>query len=123
MSVITSLSWIPKGAARKHPVRFELSPHEYLRIKKLAKEEDGGRGIVTATEGGGEDEGDDEGGADIADLPAELRMDEYDDEDDEPALFENNDDLDDDEYDDFAQMYVLSAHAAQRHFYFHYDFN
>lgn len=97
MSLITSLSWIPKGAARKHPVRFELSPHEYLRIKRKAKEEE--EGAATEAEGGNGAIG-----ASMADLPAELRMDEYDDEDDEPTLCENNDELDEEEYDDFAQM-------------------
>jgi hypothetical protein len=35
--MITSLTWVPKGAARSRPVRFELSKEEYARIKNLAK--------------------------------------------------------------------------------------
>lgn len=35
--MITSLTWIPKGAARTRPVRFELSAAELTRVRALAK--------------------------------------------------------------------------------------
>lgn len=38
--MITALTWVPKGAARLKPVRFELSQDEYARIKLLAKAEE-----------------------------------------------------------------------------------
>ena len=37
--MISSLTWIPRGAARSHPVKFELSPEELENIKKLAEKE------------------------------------------------------------------------------------
>lgn len=37
VQMISSLAWVPKGAPRQHPVRFELSPEEYARVKSLAK--------------------------------------------------------------------------------------
>lgn len=76
--MITALTWIPRGAARQKPVRYELSPEEYSRIKNMAEAEQ----AATDDEHAGENEAlrstasvDDEG-----ELPAELRMDEYDDE-------------------------------------------
>ena len=91
--MITSLTWVPKGVARARPVRFELSPEEYQRIKSMANaeqvkeregEEDhealgltfkGGAAVVAMDE--------DEEAVDVSDLPAELRMDAYDDDDDD----------------------------------------
>ena len=35
--MISALHWIPKGAARAKPARFELSPEELQRIKALAE--------------------------------------------------------------------------------------
>ena len=90
--MITSLTWVPKGVARARPVRFELSPEEYQRIKLMAsaeqaKEREGeadhealgltfkGAAVVAMD--------DDEEAVDVSDLPAELRMDAYDDDDDD----------------------------------------
>jgi hypothetical protein len=39
VAMISCLSWVPKGAAREKPVRFELSADEYSRIQLLAKAE------------------------------------------------------------------------------------
>lgn len=112
--MITSLTWIPKGAARTRPVRFELSAAELSRVRALAKYEilpsttliddahiltfylNNFRNEEEGLEGGkqeGEGEGsEDEDGAmdaenddevDDSELPAELRMNEYDDDEDE----------------------------------------
>lgn len=35
--MISALTWIPRGAARAHPVRFELSADEVKRIETIAK--------------------------------------------------------------------------------------
>eukprot|EP01034_Spumella_vulgaris_P024537 gene24537-30895_t len=88
--MITALAWVPKGAARSRPVRFELSSDEYARIKALAdqeeiKEKENEKEHVqkgktfTAEESEEVDEGVEKDNFD--DLPAELRMDEYDDDD------------------------------------------
>jgi hypothetical protein len=111
--MISSLLWVPKGASRQRPVRFELSAEEMERVRELAKEEaaiearadsaehvasgatfeadrdDDEEVVDMATE---EVEGDDESEEDVdtSDLPPELRMDEYDD-DDEMADEHDND--------------------------------
>ena len=36
-TMISALTWVPKGAPRAKPVRFELSPEEIARIENLAK--------------------------------------------------------------------------------------
>jgi len=41
-AMITALTWIPRGAARERPVRFELSEEEYSRIRHLAALEEAG---------------------------------------------------------------------------------
>ncbi len=35
--IITSIAWIPRGASRSRPIRFEYSQEEVARIKRLAK--------------------------------------------------------------------------------------
>lgn len=35
--MISALAWIPKGASRSKPIRFELSQEEVERIEKLAR--------------------------------------------------------------------------------------
>ena len=84
--MITSLAWIPRGAARQRPVRFELNADEYERVKTLANEElktmkaAGEAGDENEDEDGEEDEPqEDEIEVDTSDLPAELDMDNYDD--------------------------------------------
>ena len=89
--MITALTWVPKGAARVKPVRFELSQEEYARIKLLAKAEeeteketeesaktDDGEISTELALGGDEVMNEDE--EDMTELPPELRMDEYDDD-------------------------------------------
>ena len=92
--MITALTWVPRGAARLKPVRFELSQEEYSRIKSLAKIEEQIEKEANENDVG---EGDDpdfvpsgstfldeakinEDNDDEVELPAELRMDEYDDD-------------------------------------------
>lgn len=96
--MITSLSWIPKGAARSVPVRYELSAMEIKKLKKMTlssvnKDEDN-------NDDNNADEGIDQGrstdnykntvtvGEDDDDLPPELRMNDYDDDEDEEFLNE-----------------------------------
>ena len=83
--MITSLTWIPRGAARARPVRFELSPEELERIKFLATKEKKEQELEEnehcasgATFAAGAD---DDFDVDTSDLPAALRMDEYDNDD------------------------------------------
>ena len=91
--MITALTWVPRGAARLKPVRFELSQEEYSRIKSLAKVEEQIEKEANENDIG---EGDDPDfvpsgstfrddaivteESDDVELPAELRMDEYDDD-------------------------------------------
>lgn len=89
-AMITALTWVPRGAARERPVRFELSEEEYSRIKRLAALEESGerdqkevdRRIYEDSEDSeAEEEEDEEDDAIMAALPAEYNMDSYDDED------------------------------------------
>ena len=85
--MISSLAWIPRGAARSRPVRYELSAEEYGRIKALAAlEQGGGAGAAGSAEEEEEDDDQEEeqrAGEDEEPLPAEYEMDKYDDEDEE----------------------------------------
>jgi periodic tryptophan protein 1 len=99
--MITSMQWIPCGAARARPVRFELTQEDYDRVKSLAakekadakaedEEEYQGNGIVEEQEDEHED-------VDISDLPPELKMEDYDED-------EVDDDYDNDSEDAFDVM-------------------
>jgi periodic tryptophan protein 1 len=100
--MITSVAWIPRGVARARPVRFEISPEEYQRIKTLAEEEQ--EAAVEAEAGeiennyiaeehlNDEDEEQDQGNVDLNELPKELRMDEYDDDEESDADGDDDDD-------------------------------
>ena len=88
MSMITSLAWIPRGAARQRPIRFELNAEEYERVKSLAKEElKAKKDAGEADDEGVEDDDHEQEGNDIevdtSDLPPELNMDNYDDDESE----------------------------------------
>lgn len=100
--MITSVAWIPRGVARSRPVRFEISPEEYQRIKVLAQEEQeqSSRSLENEVEqtyiaedhlydNEIEDNYDQE--VDVSDLPPELKMDKYDDEEEENDFEEPND--------------------------------
>lgn len=86
--MIPALCWIPRGAARERPVKFEISADEMARVRRLAGEE-----AAIEREMEEEEEGDDTGAvasaaaragsSEFADLPPGLRMDKYDDSDDD----------------------------------------
>ena len=67
MSMITSVAWVPKGAARERPVRYELSRDEFKKVKAISS------GEASPAKAG-------VGDKDVG-LPPEFRMDEYDNED------------------------------------------
>jgi len=35
--MITTLTWVPRGAARSIPVRYEIGPEEYAQMKLVIK--------------------------------------------------------------------------------------
>lgn len=75
--MITSVAWVPRGAARERPVRYELSRDEYNKVRELeakATRKQKGEGA-----GGGKKAN---GNKDDNELPPEFRMDAYDDDDD-----------------------------------------
>lgn len=78
--MISALTWIPRGASREYPIRYELSEDEVKMVLKASKQD---------KEGDEEDEMDDierEGPiVDISTLPKELDMENYDNEEDETA--------------------------------------
>ena len=81
--MISSVSFIPKGAADPRPKRYMLSSGEANMLSKLAGD---GEGVSAPEEGDGEKEGKKSSSVeleevDISTLPADLRMDEYDDDD------------------------------------------
>ena len=87
--VIASVSWVPAGCANPNPQRYRLSPEELERLQKLGEED------VS------DDDEDDEDGHGLeklnpADFPADLRMDEYSDDDGDQnvgALLLHGDDI------------------------------
>lgn len=90
--MICAVSFIPSGSCRRDPLRYELSPEEAeaLRLAAEAKEEfadDSRAEALETVENEGEEneeiEEDDAEGIDhdTSELPPELRMDEYDDQD------------------------------------------
>jgi periodic tryptophan protein 1 len=103
--MITSLAWIPRGAARSQPLRFELSPEEYKDLKKIVKNEEiappVGEGLPALNSeledsSGNEDEDD---GMEKGDLDDSKFEDVDSDEEDENGydVFQSNDVVDDDE--------------------------
>jgi periodic tryptophan protein 1 len=105
--MITSISWIPRGAARQRPIRYELTPEEYQRVRSLAKKETDdqdadtdARTRMNQVDVAVEEEDDEEEGSDvdITDLPDALNMGDYDDEGG-GGLVKYDDDDDDDLFD------------------------
>lgn len=105
--MITSVTWVPKGASRSRPVRFELSKEEYQRIKNLARYLSNSLMNLFFSyriEAGDSIEGNSNRSADedlefngeSDDLPSNLRMDTYDDEDSVPD-FQAIEDFDDED--------------------------
>lgn len=91
--MITALSWVPRGAARSHPVRFELSAEEVARVQELAAEEEAIEQAESAPEhtrttfdSDEEGRGEDGEDVDMSDLPAALDMEHYDDDEQGVAL-------------------------------------
>ena len=100
--MISALEFVPSGACKREPIRFELSPEEAAQLKAAADAEEmelggggGGGAAAEDEEGDWEDVDEDEEGemgesraaaaaavigkdTDASGLPAELRMDEYD---------------------------------------------
>ena len=108
VTMITAISWIPRGAARARPVRFELNQEDLDRIKQLAakekadvqEDEERSRSLKV---------GDEDDDVDISDLPPELHMDEYD--DDDAGDIEVDDDDAFDVIDDGYAAYALEAES------------
>jgi periodic tryptophan protein 1 len=71
--MIPALCWIPRGAARERPVKFEISAEEMARVRGLASDE---AEIEKEMEEGAAT-------AEFADLPPGLNMDKYDDSSDD----------------------------------------
>eukprot|EP01038_Epipyxis_sp_PR26KG_P005755 gene5755-7945_t len=96
--MIPVVAWVPKGFARQRPIRYELKPEELDRLKKLASAEaennnsteedlleDSQKLDKNADEQDqllNDDRSDSENEVDLTDLPPELKMDDYDKEDD-----------------------------------------
>lgn len=36
MPIITSLAWVPRGKAKQHPAKYNLTPAELERVSQLA---------------------------------------------------------------------------------------
>eukprot|EP01035_Chromulina_nebulosa_P018418 gene18418-24122_t len=80
--MIPTLHWIPKGAALSRPIKFEASPEEYARVLKLAKEEQ--ERLAESNESVDKNE--------FNDLPDELDMNNYDNDDiDRDIVIDEND--------------------------------
>ena len=97
--MITSICWIPRGAARQRPVRYELTAEEYQRVKELAKKEEAREHDAAAMHKSDvaiEEEGSD---VDVSDLPEELHMEDYDNDDGDM-----HDKYDDDDLYDFQEQ-------------------
>lgn len=90
--MITSLSWIPRGAARQRPIRYELTPEEYQRVRSLAKQETEDQNGAAARHRSDVAIEEDDSDVDISDLPDALHMEDYDDEDDGGLVQDNDDD-------------------------------
>lgn len=94
--MITSLSWIPRGVARQRPVRYELTPEEMQRVFALAQQEKGELNSDAAAMHRSDVAVEMED-VDMSDLPPELNMEDYDNEDDVGIM--KNDDVEDDMFD------------------------
>ena len=78
--MISSIAWVPKGASRERPARYQLSENELAELKALQGDAaEPGADHRDAPPAGGQAED----GLDQYGLPAGLRMDDYDDDGDE----------------------------------------
>jgi periodic tryptophan protein 1 len=80
--MISALTWIPRGAAREHPIRYELSEEEMKMMMKNYKSNDD---VEDDAASGTESDIEEQAAlpVDINDLPKELNMDKYDDDSDD----------------------------------------
>eukprot|EP00607_Mallomonas_marina_P007751 CAMPEP_0182417104 /NCGR_PEP_ID=MMETSP1167-20130531/1486_1 /TAXON_ID=2988 /ORGANISM="Mallomonas Sp, Strain CCMP3275" /LENGTH=588 /DNA_ID=CAMNT_0024590411 /DNA_START=169 /DNA_END=1935 /DNA_ORIENTATION=- len=81
--MISAIAWIPRGASKARPARYEVGPEEYSRIKELAQ----GEMAMMSSQPSAEDEENitndevaDEEGMNVPELPLDLKMDGYDEE-------------------------------------------
>ncbi|CAM9261042.1 unnamed protein product, partial [Scytosiphon promiscuus] len=84
--MISSLSWVPRGASKSKPLRYEVSQRELEEMmREQGRTEDRGRLVETSVGMVGVSTGTAAGaaGGDDVELPPELRMDDY---DNEPGL-------------------------------------
>lgn len=108
--MIPALTWIPRGASKARPARYEIGPDEYELIKKLAAEEK--KRSTNNVENDGVDEDHqatgetfkvrNDGDESDPELPAELKMGEYD--LDDPGVDINVDE-------DMNDMYEVMPHG------------
>ena len=142
--MLSSLAWVPRGVPRQFPVRFEINQEEYSRIKALAKcvltcsfwltrtiiiyiytnqfcyrAE---KASADAKESNNNDaeplEGQEAEAEAVGDteLPDELKMDEYDDDDVYNDLEDNNDDDDEDEeFEVYSLSFLILWHIYSTH--------
>lgn len=105
--MIPALTWVPRGASKARPARYEIGPEEFELIKKLAAEEKR-RSKNKSTLDGLDEEHEATGETfkneiqDNPELPPELKMDEYD-------LDEAQ--LDEDVDDDLNDVYEVMPHG------------
>ena len=95
IDMISSVTWIPRGAARSRPVKYELSAAEFARVQELARLEGESEEAQEAAESGSDDDskGEEAEDAEGESLPAEYGMDHYD-SDPESGLGGANPDID-----------------------------
>ena len=86
--MISSIEWVPKGAANPNPQKYEMSPAEEELVRMMEEqgivdklEKEAGEQKLDPSEEG-EDQGDEKSGEKEG-LPADLRMDEYSSDEDE----------------------------------------
>ncbi|KAJ0393791.1 hypothetical protein P43SY_008228 [Pythium insidiosum] len=114
--MISAIAWVPKGASKRMPEKLKLTDDEVAMMHELAQEEEEDEkqkmSAVMADDESDEDVEQNSASASAdSGLPAEFRMDEYDDEDDEAGIkgflggaademAEDDDDEDDDDDDE-----------------------
>jgi len=75
--MISAVCWVPKGAQKKKPLRFEISNDEIETLQRLENELEDQEEEEEETKKGGREIADDG-----SELPPELNMDKYDDDED-----------------------------------------
>jgi len=88
--MITSILWVPRGRARQHPLRYEISKEEIKEIEKRARV-DGELAVSNDYDDGQTNDNNNQREAVDAKILSQLKLDKYDDSDDSN---DNNDDDD-----------------------------